>query len=859
MKNGCPEAVQAGPARALTKAALQNVPPRSLLRSLAIVGLVRAATLAHAAETAAPPLASPTTLHAAAEARPNVVLIFADDLGYGDLGCYGATKVKTPHIDQLAAEGRRFTDAHSASAVCTPSRYALLTGEYAFRKDIWGPAPTRSPLLIDPTRTTLARVLKRRGYATACFGKWHLGFGSKPGPDWNADLKPGPLELGFDHYFGIPVVNSGVPHVWVENHRVVGLDPNDPIVYGGEEPTQFFPEKSMTGLSGGKAAHALYKDEELGATLTEKAAAWMRGHADEPFFLFFSTPHIHHPFTPGPKFKGSSEAGRYGDFIQELDWMVGEVLRTLDELKVRDHTLVLLTSDNGGMLNQGGQDAWKRGHRINGGLLGFKFDAWEGGHRVPFIARWPGRIEAGSTSDQLICHVDLLATFAALTGATLTNADAPDSFNMLPALVGNPTQPIRDHAVLAPHRKQALALREGHWLYIGAQGGGGFTGTRPGEHALGGPAALQFAGEVNSDLSEGRIKPDAPAAQLYDLETDPAQARNVILAHPDVAARMKARLRDGQLKPRTAPALRAATPAAATDGGAVYPVDFTYRVAIGREPGVTRRDPSDVIKAGDTYHLWYSKVTKGPGVTDYPSGYAADIWHATSPDGKQWTERGEAIGKGAADAWDGRGVFTPNLLRFGGKYYLYYTGVAANHDASTPTKIGLSVADAPEGPWVKYSGNPILTPSEDAARFDSMRVDDAAFAVRDGRIWFFYKGRIRGKGPGETKMGVAFADAPTGPFTKHGEPLHPGHEVMVWPQGKGVASLATAAGPRKVYYAADGLHFEPRNDVHNPPHAPGAFRGDAFDDNPDGTGLEWGISHANQGGDLYLMRFECRP
>jgi hypothetical protein len=298
--------------------------------------------------------------------------------------------------------------------------------------------------------------------------------------------------------------------------------------------------------------------------------------------------------------------------------------------------------------------------------------------------------------------------------------------------------------------------------------------------------------------------------------------------------------------------------AAPTDDGSAYPVDFTYSVALGQEPGVTRRDPSDVIKEGDKYYLWYSKVNKGPDVFQYPSGYSADVWYATSPDGHQWTEQGEAIGKGGKGAWDEHGVFTPNILRFGGKYYLYYTAVAAGHNNSTPTHIGAAVAVAPAGPWRKFTGNPVLSPSADAARFDSMRLDDAAFVVRDGKIWFYYKGRMQGKGPGETKMGVAFADSPTGPFTKQGEALHAGHEVMVWPQGKGIASLATASGPRMVYYAADGVHFEPRNAVSNPPAAPGAWRSDDFKNNPDAKGLEWGISHVTKDGDLYLMRFDCR-
>jgi arylsulfatase A-like enzyme len=401
---------------------------------------------------------------------------------------------------------------------------------------------------------TIASLLKQQGYATACFGKWHLGFGSRSKPDWNADLKPGPLEIGFDHFFGIPVVSSHPPFVWVEDHRVVGLDPADPLVYGGKPPTRIFPEKMMApAISGGAAAHALYRDEELGTTLVEKATAWMRGQRDKPFFLYFATPHIHHPFTPGPRFKGSSGCGRYGDFIQEFDWMVGEVLRTLDDLKLSDSTLVILTSDNGGMLNQGGQDAWTAGHRLNGKLLGFKFDSWEGGHRVPFIARWTGKIEAGSVSDQLICHVDFLATLAALTRGKLTETDGPDSFNILPALTGTPGKPIRDHAVLAAVQRDNLAIRQGRWVYIGAQGGGGFTGNKPGDHSLGGPAALKFAGEVNSDIENGRIKPDAPAAQLYDLTADSSQSLNVIREYPTVADRLKALLGECQTKPRTAP------------------------------------------------------------------------------------------------------------------------------------------------------------------------------------------------------------------------------------------------------------------------------------------------------------------
>ena len=343
-----------------------------------------------------------------AERNPNVVLIFADDLGYGDVGCYGATKVQTPNIDRLAAEGRRFTDAHSASAVCTPSRYALLTGEYPVRanggKGVWGPAPVTSGLIIDTDKVTIADVFKSKGYATAALGKWHLGFGEGTN-NWQEPLRPGPQDLGFDYYFGLPVVNSAPPYVYVENDRIVGGDPADPLVYLGrgrhEEATpitEIPPEASQRTANmfkGAVEAHKKYNDYTVGTVLAEKAVDWITANKQQPFFLYLATTHIHHPFTPGKRFQGTSEAELYGDFIQELDWMVGEVTQCLEQHGLSENTLVIFTSDNGGMLNLGGRNAVRAGHRMNGDLLGFKFGAWEGGHRVPFIARWPGKIEAG--------------------------------------------------------------------------------------------------------------------------------------------------------------------------------------------------------------------------------------------------------------------------------------------------------------------------------------------------------------------------------------------------------------------------------------------------------------------------------
>lgn len=496
----------------------------------------------------------------AAERAPNVVLIFADDLGYGDLECYGATKLRTRNIDRLAAEGRRFTDAHSASAVCTPSRYGLLTGEYPIRamggKGTWGPLSTTSGLIIDTNTLTIGKVFKNRGYATACLGKWHLGFKQKQN-DWQVPLRPGPRDVGFDYYFGVPLVNSGSPYVYVEDDSIVGYDPADPLVYGGKpvSPTPMFPEeasrKSPNRFGGALKAHEIYDDEKTGTLLTEKAVKWITEKKDQPFFLYFPTPNIHHPFTPAPRFKRTSQCGLYGDFIHELDWMVGEILGCLDEHGLSDNTLVIFTSDNGGMLNRAGRDAIKAGHKINGDLLGFKFGVWEGGHRVPFIARWPGKIKAGTESDQLICQIDLLATFMALTGQDARALEGKDSVNMLPALLEDPDKPLRTELLLAPRQPRNLAIRKGKWMYIGARGSGGFTGSKPSDHAWGGPAAAQFVGSINSDIDNGRLKKHAPLAQLYDLERDLAQTANVYRENPQVVKEMEALLDSWRPKEET--------------------------------------------------------------------------------------------------------------------------------------------------------------------------------------------------------------------------------------------------------------------------------------------------------------------
>ncbi|BDS05908.1 hypothetical protein NT6N_09480 [Oceaniferula spumae] len=499
----------------------------------------------------------------AATQPPNVVFIFADDLGYGDLSCYGATKVQTPNIDNLAKSGRKFTDAHSASAVCTPSRYALITGEYPIRafggKGAWGPLPASSGLIIDTETLTIGKVFKNKGYKTAALGKWHLGFG-KGKNDWSVPLRPGPQDVGFDYYWGVPLVNSGSPYVYVENDTIVGYDPKDPLIPGGTPPTPTptFPKeasvKQPNKFSGAKKAHEIYHDEKTGTLMTEKAVSWITENKDHPFFLYFSTTNIHHPFTPAPRFKGSSQAGLYGDYIHELDWMVGEIMQCLKKNGLSENTLVIFTSDNGGMLNFAGRNAVKDGHKMNGELLGFKFGAWEGGHRVPFIANWPGKIEAGSVSDQLICNVDMLASFMSLTGQDPKSLVKKDSVNVLPAMLENPDHALRSHLVISPKNEKLLSLRKGKWMYIPGKGSGGFNGSKPHQHAWGGAPATAFIGSENSDIQNGKIKKSAPPAQLYDLENDLRQTKNVYAQHPEVVKQMEELLKT--YRPTAAPVKR---------------------------------------------------------------------------------------------------------------------------------------------------------------------------------------------------------------------------------------------------------------------------------------------------------------
>lgn len=465
----------------------------------------------------------------AATPPPNIVLIYADDLGYGDVGCNGATHVATPNIDRLAAEGLRFTDGHSSSATCTPSRYSMLTGEYAWRREGTGIAKGDAALIIEPGRPTLPALLKSAGYATGVVGKWHLGLGEGD-LDWNGEITPGPLEIGFDECFILPATGDRVPCVYVENHRVANLDPADPIRVSYDQPVDNGPtgkknpeqltlhpsnghDQTIVGgisrigyMSGGQSAR--WDDETMADVLAGQAAKFIERHHASPFFLYLAAHDIHVPRTPHERFQGKTDMGPRGDAIVQLDWCVGEVLAALERFGLADNTLILFTSDNGPVIDDGYRDeaVSKLGdHQPAGPWRGGKYSAYEGGTRVPWIVRWPARIAGGKESAALVSQVDLPATFAALADAKLPAGAAPDSENILPALLGEqPTgrQELVEHA-------RTLALRVGDWKLIEPAPGKGGKKARP---------------------------------ELYNLADDPGEQNNLATKEPQRVKEMTARL-----------------------------------------------------------------------------------------------------------------------------------------------------------------------------------------------------------------------------------------------------------------------------------------------------------------------------
>jgi arylsulfatase A-like enzyme len=474
--------------------------------------------------------------------RPNIVLILADDLGIGDLHAYNPeSRIPTPHLDRLAADGLRFTDMHSPSAVCTPTRYGLLTGRYAWRTRLksgvlWG----WSPPLIEAGRVTLPALLRERGYATAGFGKWHLGLGwatrepaafgdgSKPGADpqvveYERPLSGGPHTAGFDHYFGIPASLDMEPYVWIENDRCLAA------------PTDWCPgdEHQRQGGGGFYRAGPIapgFRLEEVLPEITRRTVRYLEDHARKeerpPFFVYVPLSSPHDPWLPTPEFVGRSAAGPRGDFVMQTDASVGQILQALDQLALAENTLVVFTSDNGAHWLPGEVEQYR--HAANGSWRGQKADIHEGGHRVPCLIRWPARLKPGTVTGHLACLTDFMATFADLGGVRLPPDAAEDSFSFAHVLLDQaPSGSVRESLVL--HSVQGMfALRRGGWKWIEGLGSGGFTA----------PAKIA-------------PQPGGPVGQLYDLYRDPAERENRAAAEPEVVTRLQAELAEIQRRGRS--------------------------------------------------------------------------------------------------------------------------------------------------------------------------------------------------------------------------------------------------------------------------------------------------------------------
>ncbi|TDB67461.1 sulfatase family protein [Arundinibacter roseus] len=458
--------------------------------------------------------------------KPNIILIYADDLGYGDVGAYGATQIKTPNLDKLANGGVRFTNGYATSATCTPSRYAILTGTYPWRNADAKILPGTAPLIIDTAQMTIPKLLKEKGYHTGVVGKWHLGLGSGE-MNWNVRVSPGPNEVGFDYGYIMAATQDRVPTVYLENGRVVNLDPNDPIEvsydknFPGEPTGKDNPEllkmkwhhghnnSIVNGIprigymKGGKKAQ--WVDEEMADHFLEKAQQYVKKQKDKPFFLYYALQQPHVPRTPSPRFVGSSGMGPRGDVIVEADWCVGELIKTLEAEGLMDNTLIILSSDNGPVLNDGYYDDAEEkigSHKPAGKLRGGKYSLFDAGTRLPFITYWKGKIKPG-VSDALVCQIDLLASLAALVGS---NAKTVDSENLLDTFLGKSTVGRQELILEATSR---TALRKGDWAMIPPYKG---------------PARNN---EVKIELG------NSSDYQLYNLKNDPGQTSNLAKTEPE--------------------------------------------------------------------------------------------------------------------------------------------------------------------------------------------------------------------------------------------------------------------------------------------------------------------------------------
>lgn len=632
-------------------------------------------------------------------AKPNVVLIMADDLGYGDLSCYGAELIQTPNIDRLAQQGVLFENYYTSGSVCTPTRYSMMAGQYPFRH----PRIRKNEgLLLDPEKISLASVFKQAGYKTAAIGKWHLGYGTELIVDWNqSEFKPGPLEVGFDYHLGLPRNHNDTVRSYVENHQLLGRDPEQPFQPSEYDQKNRKLARPVTGLLEER------KDDLVNKVLADKVIDFIRSSDDELFFVFFTPtiPHTH--ITPAVEYRGTSSAGQFGDFIQELDAHVGRIMDELEQQGIADNTIVIFTSDNGGQL----QDHWtagiglnldddsgdvakkakfakieagKAGHRANRHLRAGKASRFDGAFRVPMILRWPNKVAAGQRSDAWVSSPDYLMTFADLLDITVPRGDAGDSYSFAHLIDGSDVKTKRTSVVM--RHKNILGLRKGDWKLIW---------NRDNDHY-----------------------------ELFNIAQDPSETKDVVADEPELVKSMARAFKtivtehghrtvDEYAVGYTLPEDAVVTyPDSNPLRDALRPVPET---AVFKMEGWALWDPS-VIKVDDTYHLFCSRWPKSNDHSFSSGWQRSHVIRATSKNLFGPYEFQEVVLHPSEHPWATTGIHNPKITKVGDRYLLYHLGIPR-------WSTGFAYADSIEGPWeplpnpVVKANNPALLVHDDGSAY----------------------------------------------------------------------------------------------------------------------------------------------
>lgn len=634
-------------------------------------------------------------LSISAQQKPNVIIIYADDLGYGDLGCYGATKIKTPNMDKLASRGIRFTNAHSTSASCTPSRYALITGQYPWRKAGTGILPGDAALIIPTDKISLPSLFKKSAYQTALVGKWHLGLGNEIQKNWNSEIKPGPNELGFDYSFIFPATADRVPTVFIENHNVVASDSSDPIKVDyknkiGNDPTglenpELLKLKASPNhghnntvvngigrigfMTGGTKAR--WTDEEMPLTFLSKSLEFIDQNKTKPFFLFYSLTEPHVPRMPSTMFKGKSGLGLRGDAILQIDWAVGQILNKLKHLGIDKNTMIILSSDNGPVLDDGyDDDAVKslNGHTPWGPFRGGKYSAFEAGTRVPMLVSLPAVIKPG-VSNAMISQIDFLASFAAMLKGKVPVNEATDSENLLDVMLG---KSMKGRKIMVKEGLRTLSITREEWKYIEP------SNDRP------------INPLVNIELGNN------PSAQLYNLKTDIGEKKNLASVHPEIVKELADLLQSIKRNEYSGNPL------------------FTGWYA---DPEATIFDKK----------YWIYPTYSAP----YEKQVFMDAF--SSSDLITWKKHERIIDTNSI-RWANKAMWAPSIVKKENKYYLFF---GANDIQSDTEKggIGVAVSDSPSGPFKDHLGKPLIDKFYNGAQ----PIDQFVFND-NGKYYMYYGG-----------------------------------------------------------------------------------------------------------------------